>query len=106
MTKIFSFYYNFKRKLYLFLLFKCKFCVFPLSLLLCSIEKCGIIFYYYGDEITWLWPWRRKDNNKYISVLFSGTGEFGDAKFISLKEIFEEWKKYEKLMKEYTSEEI
>lgn len=52
------------------------------------IDKTGIEFYYHGDWVIWLWPWKRR-SDKYISISLSGTGEFGDAKFSSLKEIDE-----------------
>lgn len=56
----------------------------------------GILwFYYYGDEIGYILNWRKKNKKKFISLLASGTGEFGDAQFNSLKEINEFWNEFE-----------
>ena len=60
-----------------------------------EIDKIGVWFPYKGDTIVWNWPWRhRKIKERFISVSFSGTGEFGDARFYSLEEIDKEWNKY------------
>lgn len=57
-----------------------------------KLDKFGLEFPYKGDTIIWLWPWRRKNKkNKFISILASGNGEFGDATFKSLREIDEFW---------------
>ena len=54
----------------------------------CTIDKYGIWFPYKGDEVMWKWPWRRKhDPRPFVSLVFSGNGEFGDAAFWSLREI-------------------
>lgn len=50
------------------------------------INKSGIWFHYKGDELCWLWPWMREGKGKYVSVGYSGTGQFGDARFNSLEE--------------------
>ncbi len=61
-----------------------------------SIDKYGISFPRNGgDQIIWLFPWRRQGRGRFISVLASGTGEFGDCHFHSLKELDEYWKDYE-----------
>lgn len=61
-----------------------------------KIVKHGLWFYYKGDEVLYLWPWRRGEtpNLKFISMLFSGNGELWDAKFSSLKEIDKTWEEY------------
>ena len=61
-----------------------------------AIDHSGITFPYQGDEIIWIWPWKRMGGEKYISVLFSGTGQFGDCKFTSLQDIKEAWNKSSK----------
>lgn len=43
------------------------------------VNKTGIFFSYYGDELLWVWPWRRKDHNKFFSSIF-------EREFPSLKE--------------------
>jgi hypothetical protein len=60
-----------------------------------KLEKHGIWFWYKGDEVLYLWPWARKNHGrgKFISLLASGTGEWGDAQFHSLKELDEFWEK-------------
>jgi hypothetical protein len=51
-------------------------------------NKVGIWFYYRGDEIGWIFPWKRKDKDlKWASLTFSGNGQFGDVCFKSLKDI-------------------
>ncbi len=65
------------------------------------INKSGLWFYYRGDEVGWIYPWKRKNRGyKWISLNFTGTGEFGDALFKSLKEIDEEWDRYLKAIDE------
>lgn len=57
-----------------------------------TIDRIGIEFHRKGDTIIWIWPWRRTEPDKrYISVGFSGNGEFGDAVFATLREIDEAW---------------
>lgn len=52
-------------------------------------------FWYKGDNILWLWPWYKKEqSSRFISLLASGNGEFGDATFSSLKEIDKFWEEY------------
>lgn len=55
------------------------------------VDRVGIDFPYTGDTVIWTWPWRRKGLPKYISVGFSGTGDFGDARFHTLAEIRKAW---------------
>jgi len=73
--------------------------VIPLKLafhlLTFSICKNGVWFWRDGDEIMYIWPWRREgDRFKFISLQFSGDGSFGDAKFKSLKDIDKAWGDY------------
>lgn len=50
----------------------------------------GILWFYYkGDEIGW--NFKKK---YWISIGFSGTGEFGDATFKSLKLLDKAWNEY------------
>jgi hypothetical protein len=60
-----------------------------------SFDSLGIEFPYKGDEIIWLWPWRREntrnghhDTNKYVSIISEGY-------FNSLDEIDEFWNGFE-----------
>jgi hypothetical protein len=66
------------------------------NILVLQFGKSGIWFWRQGDEILWLYPWARKkyQGKKYISMLFSGDGSFGDAAFYSLKEIDKTWGEY------------
>lgn len=58
-----------------------------------SFDSLGIEFPWKGDTIIWVYPWRRKGKPKYISILLSGNGEFGDVRLNSLKEIDKIWEK-------------
>ena len=58
-----------------------------------SIDKLGVEFPWNGDTIIWLWWWKRNGMPKYISVGFSGNGDFGDARFHTLAEIDAAWGK-------------
>lgn len=36
-----------------------------------KITRAGVSFSYHGDELVWIWPWRRTDkNDKYYSFIF------------------------------------
>jgi hypothetical protein len=63
------------------------------SMILCfSIKKHGVWFYRKGDEVMWVFPWKRKEPNQvFLSMAFTGTGHFGDAYFPTLKSIDETW---------------
>jgi hypothetical protein len=67
---------------------------------LCKHPFCkhGVWFHYKGDEVLWLFPWRRVGKEKFVSLLFSGTGEFGDARFNSLRELDLAWDEFERAM--------
>ncbi len=71
----------------------------PVKWLFARADKSGVEFFYKGDTVIWLWPWRRKDKKlKFISLFFSGTGEFGDAMFSSLKQLDEAWRDCEEAL--------
>lgn len=62
-------------------------------------DKLGFWFLYKGDEVGWIYPWNRPSKNKkWISLGFSGNGEFGDAYFGSLKELDEMWNSYNDML--------
>lgn len=67
------------------------------------VEKSGIWFWRNGDIILWLWPWRQA-KHKYVSLMLSGTGEFGDAGFNSLKEIDRVWEEYNTMISALANE--
>lgn len=62
-----------------------------------NLAKNGVWFWRKGDELMWLYPWARKhyEGRKFLSLLATGTGQFGDAAFYSLKELDSYWKKVE-----------
>lgn len=59
-----------------------------------SVDRLGIQFGYHGDDVIWTWPWKRDGRGAYISLGFTGTGEWGDARYRTLKEIDDEWDNY------------
>lgn len=60
-----------------------------------TIDRLGIQFRHKGDDVIWVWPWkRRKFSARFISLGFSGTGEFGDAVYSSLKQLDADWETY------------
>ena len=65
---------------------------FPrLRFLLTYVDNFGIGFFRKGDEIIWLWPWRRSAiSGRYISLCL-------DSVFSSLAEIDAFWEGAEKL---------
>lgn len=66
-----------------------------IKLLPLSIDKRGIWLYYKGDEIYYKYYWKRKNkNDKWISLNFSGTGEWGDAIFSTLESMNEAWNEH------------
>ena len=50
-------------------------------------DSIGIWFDYKGDEVAWMYPWKRNSRHKYLSLCF-------EAGFNSLKEMDEAWKEY------------
>jgi hypothetical protein len=64
-----------------------------------SINKRGIWFFYKGDEVMYIYPWKRGVDKewKFISLQFSGNGDFGDVKFKSLKDMDKAWDDYSKV---------
>jgi hypothetical protein len=61
-----------------------------------AVDCLGLTFAYKGDEIIWLWPWKRGDKPHlpWVSLSFTGNGDFGDARFPSLKAIDKAWHEY------------
>ena len=73
----------------------------PFVVLFTSVDKHGIWFPYKGDEVLWTWPWRRREREgdnrgkaPFISVGMSGNGEWGDARYWTLKELDKDWDEY------------
>jgi hypothetical protein len=56
------------------------------------IRHTGIPFRYNGDYIILRYPWQK--GKRWISILASGNGEFGDACFNSLKDIDDFWRSF------------
>ncbi|MEK6882233.1 MAG: hypothetical protein AABY22_21625 [Nanoarchaeota archaeon] len=78
-----------------FLLFKMRMCFPPWCFLFSRPCKAGIWFFWKGDEVLWKWPWYCKNRkHKLVSLELSGTGEFGDACYSSLKELDNAWNEY------------
>lgn len=85
--------HNLKVDLYRYLMFKRRWAQTPLRFLWASVDRFGITFFYKGDDVLWTWPWRGEVSRRlpFISIGFSGTGEFGDARFKSLAELDAAW---------------
>lgn len=66
----------------------------PFGCLFWSADSLGIEFWYKGDIVIWTWPWRRYNRGPFISLGFSGTGEWGDARYWTLDELDREWDMY------------
>jgi hypothetical protein len=63
----------------------------------CSIDYLGVEFYYKGDSVIWLWPWKRTSKNrKWLSISF-------ECSFNTLKELDEYWDGYEKAIMGFKS---
>jgi hypothetical protein len=59
-----------------------------------DINDAGIWFDYKGDEVCWMFPWKRNHKNKkYLSVLF-------ECEYSSLKEMDDAWEDYSKAEQE------
>ena len=68
---------------------------FKIKLVPLRIDKFGIDFWYKGDTVIWILPWKRKNRKeRWISMGFSGTGEFGSAYFSSLAEMDKLWNEF------------
>ena len=66
-----------------------------IKLLPLSIQEYGVWFFYKEDEVCYKYSWKRKNkNDKWISLEFSGTGEFGDMIYPTLKSMDKAWKEY------------
>lgn len=68
-----------------------------------SVGKSGIWFRYEGDEVLRLW--KKKGKFRYISLLCSGTGEFGDAMFEKLSDIDKFWDEYDEACSKFIDSE-
>jgi hypothetical protein len=66
-----------------------------------SIDEFGICFDYKGDEVIWLWWWKREKNRmwKFYSIGFNCT-------FRSLKQIDNLWEQYWESEKEHPYERL
>lgn len=58
------------------------------------LSRLGLEFPHRGDSVIWLWPWQRAGKGKFISLGFTGNGEWGDARFGSLAELDRAWEDY------------
>ena len=57
------------------------------------INSLGVWFNYKGDDIGWIWWWKRKGNYKKIySISFA-------AGYKNLRELNKEWEDYEKALR-------
>lgn len=94
--------HNFRARAYQWLLFEAGWSGTPAQLLLATINRHGITFPHNGDEVWWLWPWKRGKlpDKPFISVGFTGTGEWGDSRWATLKEMDAEWDAYFKACEE------
>ncbi len=62
-----------------------------------SASRTGVEFHHKGDQIIYVWPWKRVNKeHKFISLCFTGNGEFGDVSFKSLAEIDRQWDEFNK----------
>ncbi len=60
-------------------------------------SKLGIDFHCYFDDVVYKWPWKQQNEyDKWISLGFTGTGEFGDMTYPDLKSIRKDWEEYAK----------
>lgn len=59
-----------------------------------SFDHIGFLFDYKGDEITWIWPWRRINGKKWLSTIFEYETD-------TLKEIDKLWEDYLNAMMKY-----
>lgn len=59
-----------------------------------SFDFLGFVFDYKGDEVTWLWPWKRTDKKKkWLSIGF-------ECDFNNLQELDDAWNDYAEAMKQ------
>jgi len=66
----------------------------PFGWLFTSWDSHGVWFSYKGDEVLWTWPWTRAGKAPFISLGFSGNGDFGDARYWTLAELDKDWDGY------------
>lgn len=69
---------------------------YAFSLRTTLVTRLGVEFFHEGDWVIWLWPWRRGKvkGRPFISTGFTGTGEYGDARYASLAAIDAAWVEY------------
>ena len=53
------------------------------------VDKSGIGFDYKGEEVVWLWPWKRKSGGRFL-----GIDSFGVYEKLSEIDLF--WEEYER----------
>lgn len=84
---------NLRAKAFQHILFKWGWCDDWRQYLLISLTRSGIEWNHKGDDVIWLWPWRRgKIKGKpFVSTIWSGTAEWGDARYVSLAAMDKEW---------------
>lgn len=74
---------------------KSRYHFWPIGWLALSFDSLGAEFKWRGDDVIYTWPWRycreRRMRGPFISLGFSGTGEWGDARFHSLRELDAQW---------------
>lgn len=88
---------TYRTRFYRWLIEKSHHHFYPYAWMVTIFDRFGIEFIWKGDTVIWSWPWRkRRDRARgaFISLGFSGTGEFGDARFKTLKELDDEWSKF------------
>ncbi len=76
----------------------------PFGFLISYADRYGIWFPWKGDEVCWTWPWKRKGMPKYISLMFSGNGEFGDARFPTLASLDKAWNEFAEARKPHAND--
>ena len=76
------------------------------NLLCVNFVKHGIWFWRKGDELMYVYPWVKPHGGKFISMLFSGNGDFGDAVFNSLKELDRSWDDWQDLSAKVKDSEL
>jgi hypothetical protein len=54
----------------------------------CNLDRFGFNFRYEGDQVVWLWPWKRRDGRPFADVSLSY------STFESLEAISDFWKRY------------
>lgn len=66
----------------------------PFKWLFALVDSYGVWFTHRGDEVLWLWPWRRDGKGAFISVGLSGNASLGDARYDTLAQLDRDWEGY------------